>query len=259
MKAHGFADSSDLACCAVIYLEITQSNGTFVKQLMAKSRVAKPNTAVPRLELIATQMLTKLILNVKAALNYEMKETVGWLDSQTALCWLENQEEWKQFVRKRVDQILEAGIQWSYCPTEDNPADLGTRGTTPKQLQTCRNWWKGPEWLTRQHSWPQRPKTQENGAVEEERRKATIITTTMDATSRGNCQSIDASKYASGRKLFRLTAWILRFFNNAKRKSNEKSSHLTIEEVNAAETLWIEDTPFISTNNRATKSAWPQD
>ena len=87
-------------------------------------------------------MLTKLIHKVKAALNYEMKETFGWLDSQTALCWLDNQGEWKQFERKRVDQILEAGIQWRYCPTEDNPADLATRGTTPERFQACSNWWE---------------------------------------------------------------------------------------------------------------------
>ena len=239
---HGFADSSVLACCAVIYLEITQASGTFVRQLTAKSRVAKPNTSVPRLELVAAQMLTKLILNVKAALNYEMKETFGWLDSQTALCWLDNQGEWKQFVRKRVDQILEAGIQWRYCPTEDNPADLGTRGTTPERLQACRNWWEGPEWLTRRHSWPQGPKSQNNGAVEEERRKATIITATTDEARRGVYQSINASKYTSGRKLFRITAWVLRFVNNSKKISSEKSYHLTLEEAKAAETLWVKDT-----------------
>jgi len=66
---HGFADSSALASCAVIYLEIIQASGTFVKQLTAKSRLAKPNTSVPRLELIAAQMLTKIILNVNVGLS----------------------------------------------------------------------------------------------------------------------------------------------------------------------------------------------
>ena len=29
-----------------------------------------------------------------------------WLDSKTALCWIENRGEWKQFVRHRVGEIL---------------------------------------------------------------------------------------------------------------------------------------------------------
>ena len=100
---HRFADSNVVSCYAVIYFQIIQSSERYVKQLTAKSRVAKPNTTVPRLELIGAQMLTKLIVNVKAALNFDVEETFGWLDSHTALCWLDNEGEWKQFVRKRVD------------------------------------------------------------------------------------------------------------------------------------------------------------
>ena len=242
---HGFADSSVSACCAVIYLEIIQTSGTYVKQLTAKSRVAKPNTTVPRLELIGAQMLTKLIVNVKATLSYNVKETFGWLDSQTALCWLDNEGEWKQFVRKRVDQILQAGIQWRYCPTEDNPADVGTRGTTPELLQNCNKWWEGPQWLTTRHNWPQRSRTSSNEEVEEERRGTTVITTTTDVAKGRIGQSINAYKYSSGRKLFRITAWVLRFVNNIKRNSQKGSYHLTIDEVKAAETLWIKHTQHL--------------
>ena len=77
IEIHGFADSSVAACCAVIYLKITQSTGTYVKQLTAKARVAKPNTSVPRLELISAQMLTKLIQNVKSASELDVSQTYG--------------------------------------------------------------------------------------------------------------------------------------------------------------------------------------
>ena len=250
---HRFADSNVVSCYAVIYFEIIQSSGRYVKQLTAKSRVAKPNTTVPRLELIGAQMLTKLIVNVKAALNFDVEETFGWLDSQTALCWLDNEGEWRHFVRKRVDQTLEAGILWRYCPypmeilsiLEDNQADIGTRGTTPERLQNFSKWWKGPEWLTRRHSWPQRPKTLNNGAVEEERRRTTVVTTTTDVARRGIGQSINVYKDTSGRKLFRITAWVLPFMNNIKRKFQKKSHPLTIEEIKATETLWIKDTQHL--------------
>ena len=37
--------------------------------------------------------------------------------------------------------------QWQHVPTDQNPADLCTRGTTPKELSDCVLWWNGPEWL----------------------------------------------------------------------------------------------------------------
>ena len=86
-----------------------------------------------------------------------VSHTYGWLDSQTVLCRLENNGELKQFVRKRVDQILAAEVKWMYCPTECNPADLRTRGTTAAKLQHCEKWWEGPTWLTKRENWPTQP------------------------------------------------------------------------------------------------------
>jgi hypothetical protein len=53
-------------------------------------------------------MLAKLVDWVKKALTSQVKglETRYWLDSITALYWIQNHGEWKQFVRHRVNQIL---------------------------------------------------------------------------------------------------------------------------------------------------------
>ena len=47
-----------------------------------------------------------------------------------ALCWIANNRQWKQFVRRRVDQILESSSRedWYFCPGSLNPADLPSRG-----------------------------------------------------------------------------------------------------------------------------------
>ena len=74
IEVHGFLDSSIIACFAVIYLVITQASGKYAKQLTSKSRVAKPNTSVPRLELIGAQILTKLIQNVKSSLTHDVQK-----------------------------------------------------------------------------------------------------------------------------------------------------------------------------------------
>ena len=240
IEIHGFADSSVAACCAVIYLKITQSTGTYVKQLTAKARVAKPNTSVPRLELIGAQMLTKLIQNVKSVLELDVSQTYGWLDSQTVLCWLENNGEWKQFVRKRVDQILAAEVKWMYCPTEFNPADLGTRGTTAAKLQHCDKWWEGPTWLTKRENWPTQPQAIASEEAKAEMRQATAVIATTEVTL-GISSFIDPRKYSSGKKLFRITAWIWRFVNKLKGRSLETAEALTIREIKAAEDAWIKD------------------
>ena len=39
-------------------------------------------------------------------------------------------------------------------PTEDNPADMATRGKTPTEL-SISIWWKGPYWLqSHETDWP---------------------------------------------------------------------------------------------------------
>ena len=79
----------------------------------------------------------------------EMSNTYYWLDSKTALCWINNQGEWKQFGRHRVNEILRLSKkeEWEHCPGLENPADLGSRGVSPFILKESALWWKGPNWL----------------------------------------------------------------------------------------------------------------
>eukprot|EP00794_Sanderia_malayensis_P019632 gene19631-biopygen13902 len=146
-----------------------------------------------------------------------------------------NRGEYKQFVRTRIDQILEANITWKYCPTEINPADLGTRGTTPGKLQENLNWWRGPEWLTKQQDWPEQPIHFVSLAEEEEKQQKTAITMTTEINSIGSC--INVNRYNSATKLFRVTAWVLRFIKNTRRTSRKASEVLEAEEIEDAKTF----------------------
>lgn len=49
----------------------------------------------------------------------------------------------------RVQDIQEriSPENWHYCPGEENPADLVTRGTSVQQLINSQHWWHGPSWL----------------------------------------------------------------------------------------------------------------
>ena len=177
---HGFGDASNLAYCAVVYFvyESETETGTYVKMLTSKTRVAplKPLT-IPRLELLSARVLATLVDKVKKALEVQVQiaETRYWSDSKTALCWIENKGEWKQFVRHRVNDILKLTQKedWGHCPGRDNPTDLGTRGLIAAKLEKSDLWWHiGPEWLrVPKEDWPERQEIEETPESTKELKK----------------------------------------------------------------------------------------
>ena len=93
--------------------------------LTSKTRVAPlKELSIPRLELMAGLILVKLMSTVENALcsQVQVQQTKLWSDSMTALYWIMNCGEWKQFVRHRVNEILKSSSKsdWSYCPSEEN-------------------------------------------------------------------------------------------------------------------------------------------
>lgn len=140
---HGFADASRKAYCAVVYF-VCEAYGAFcVTLLTSKTRVAPLKTqTIPRLELMSGRVLAKFMETVHNALTEEV-EIMGsrrWLDSKTALWWINNKGEWKQFVRQRVNEILRVTRKedWAHCPGEQNPADIGSRGELASRLKEKR-------------------------------------------------------------------------------------------------------------------------
>jgi hypothetical protein len=83
---------------------------------------------------VSARLLAQLMNSVKGALGTQVKIdfTCFWLDSITALYWIRNRGEWKQFVHHRVNEILKLTNKedWGHCP--------GPRGRKP-----CRYRFKG--------------------------------------------------------------------------------------------------------------------
>ncbi|KAF2883636.1 hypothetical protein ILUMI_22508, partial [Ignelater luminosus] len=66
---------------------------------------------------------------------------------------------------------MKSATQWRYLPSTCNPADLLSRGCTPKQLFESR-WWEGSTWLYLDRSkWPSEKKTVNEEEVVKEREK----------------------------------------------------------------------------------------
>ena len=250
-ELHRFGDASEKAYCAVVYFVCRTSTGVHVQLLTAKTRVAPLKAlSIPRLELMSALMLARLVDSVKKALPSQVEnlETRYWLDSITALYWIQNQSEWKQFVRHRVNQILSLTNKgnWSHCPGLENPADLGSRGILVSKLKENPLWWTGPKWLSSlDKAWPKF----KIGATEESReeeKKATVLVANVKEP-KGVDKVISIENYRFLEKLFRITAWVRRFAQKLISKvrgsqAAPKANSLERQELLEAEKVWIEAT-----------------
>ena len=196
---------------------------------------------------MSARILAQLMHTVKNALQSQVKldGVRFWLDSKTALSWIQNKGEWKQFVRHRVNEILKLTDKedWAYCSTEENPADLGSRGVLASQLKENQLWWRGPSWLIeRPEDWPvltESLRTPES--LIEEKKSAAVMMTKAEIVS-GIAGVIDVNDYSTLQRLVRVTAWIKRFIDNsrAKAKQNEKrTGRLEADELKCAEIEWL--------------------
>ena len=150
---HGFGDASKDGVSAVVYAVTKQESGTTQGIVCSKSRIAKKNLSIPRLELVAGHMAANLVTNVEQAIGSQKITSVHcWLDSTVALYWISGQGEYRQFVSNRVKKIKgNERIKWHHVPTNENPAHLGSRGGN---VTNNILWQLGPEWLTDQARWP---------------------------------------------------------------------------------------------------------
>ena len=245
-ELHGFGDASEKAYCAVVYFVYRTPSGVHVRLLTAKTRIAPLKAfSIPRLELMSAVMLARLMNSVRNALKTQVEcvKTRFWLDSKTALCWIRNQGEWKQFVRHRVNEILKLSSKkdWGHCPGLDNPADLGSRGVLPSKLKMNSLWWAGPEWLgSVDEAWPNYEVIATEESKEEEKKSVVMVASVKEVLAVSNIVSIE--KYSVLERVLRITAWVSRFVRNLKvsvEGAERQTERLSREELLKAERAWI--------------------
>ena len=170
---------------------------------------------------------------VGAELGIPKEHTCAWSDSTIVLSWLaSNTTRLKVYVAHHVAEIvgiLEAD-RLRHVPTDENPADLVSRGVFPEELAEAAIWWKGPPWLSKSPStWPKCRKML--GSKELPELKSTVLSVQTPAAEYGE----DVSDY---NRLVRCTAWILRFVHNCKKRAKWKQPTLTHQETEAAK-RWL--------------------
>ena len=232
---HGFGDASSRGVCAVVYAVVNQGEEITQELVCAKSRLAKRNLTIPRLELISGHMAANLVANAQAAFSNQRVTLHCWLDSTVALYWINDQGEYHQFVANRVNKIQQHNqITWHHVPTTDNPADIGSRGGNVVNNEL---WRKGPTWLSNPSEWPPDKRLE---ATAETKAEAKVIKEILAvATIEPDIFDELLDKYQLS-KVLRIGAWIYRFISNCKKDSREREvGPIKTSEIKQQQLWWI--------------------
>lgn len=233
LEFHIYTDASERAYGACIYVRSVNCQGEVsVSLLFAKSRVVpiKPLT-IPRLELLGALIGARLYEKAANALRVKIKHVTFWTDSMIVLGWLKMlPSKLQPFVRNRIAEILDktGSCTWRHVPTEENPADLISRGVNVSSIQSLNLWWHGPDYLTRDPAhWPATPSTVEK--LPETRNEVSLHV--KDINSR---ELIDFSRFSNLSRLQRTVAYVLRFINILKKRPKPETKYLNVDELDNA-------------------------
>ena len=152
-----------------------------------------------------------------------MDSVTYWSDSTVVLSWIRNSnKEFKQFVENRLLEIrrLASPELWKYVPTKQNPADIASRGTTATQFVENKLWWNGHEFLIKSNKhYPSQPCNSQENDSELKSPRVRVTRSTVNVAQIPNIMELmDTSKYSIIVRLLRVTAYVLRFINNFKKR-----------------------------------------
>uniref|UniRef100_A0A1I7TP05 Integrase catalytic domain-containing protein n=1 Tax=Caenorhabditis tropicalis TaxID=1561998 RepID=A0A1I7TP05_9PELO len=156
---YGWDDASKEATACCVYVK--NSLGTNLILGKCQARPLKEKWTIPKLEMHSTMTETRKTLMVLKALkegSINIKQVTIITDSTICLAWLKTKPSTKEIgtlvmnrimdIQRDVKEMEYMGVQvkFGHVRSEDNPADLGTRGCT-KQEFADTIWWKGPRFL----------------------------------------------------------------------------------------------------------------
>ncbi|UYV60398.1 hypothetical protein LAZ67_1001037 [Cordylochernes scorpioides] len=231
VQLHGFGDASEDAYAAAVYMVIPTDDGVSIELMASKTKLAPiRKMSIPRLELCAALLLTRLMKYIMEELNIKMESATCWSDSTIVLSWIRTMSRnLPTFIGNRVAEIQSCPQvrEWRYVPTGDNPADIASRGILGSELKQSSIWWTGPTWLSAESTeWPRMPPVFEH--------QGQIELLSVHALSETPFLVAIGEMSSTLNRYIRKVAWILRFRHNCRYSAERYQSHLTTAELRNA-------------------------
>ncbi|XP_058804723.1 uncharacterized protein LOC131671927 [Phymastichus coffea] len=186
---------------------------------------------IPRLELCAASVLTKLFIKVRNVLDFPIHKVTFWSDSVIALCWLKKAPHLlRPFESNRVAEIqkMDDQVSWYHVPSGDNPADSLSRGQLPEEFMKNPLWNSGPKWLLFSDTeWPKQPEQLLPSGSTSGKETCLLSSTSNDI-------SFIYSRFSSFKHLIKVVAFMLRWKNL--KSLDERRGELRPLEISELET-----------------------
>uniref|UniRef100_A0A914HXT2 DUF5641 domain-containing protein n=3 Tax=Globodera rostochiensis TaxID=31243 RepID=A0A914HXT2_GLORO len=157
---HCFCDASMQGLGIAVYQKAKtfcgkeECNLIFAKSLVKPLKLVKHDSTIPKLELQALTLGVKAVKFVQTQLNFKDDCVILWTDSQCSVERLKEDKKQDRFVANRLTKIRAANFVVRHVKTDDNPADLASRGGDPRSLRASLLWRFGPAWLVKNDRWP---------------------------------------------------------------------------------------------------------
>ena len=180
-------------------------------------------------------------------LNMNISKIICWSDSTIVLAWIRNtNKKLEAFVQRRINIIKDNKVinEWHHIDSVQNPADILSRGALLSVVRSCELWRFGPILL---HSDLPRPSEDDLTCFVGEGLLNIGEFNTLSETKTESSINLDKilniNKFSCHPRLIRITAYVLRFISNIKRRKKKEDlslkNYVTKEEVKLAEDKWI--------------------
>ncbi|VDN82033.1 unnamed protein product [Brugia pahangi] len=140
---HIFTDASKVAYSAAICVLNHGYQGAYLTSFLiyAKSRIAPiKGMSVPRLELLSVLIGVRATQFILKQLNLENNQVTLWTDSICVLYWIQNYTKlFPRFVQNRIKEIRKSNFELKYVPSDQNPADIATKGLSHLNFKIANN------------------------------------------------------------------------------------------------------------------------